>query len=189
MPSTEPLDRLRDGDEAAFTELVDRHHAAMVRLARAFVPTEAIAEEVAQDTWVAVLRGLDAFEERSSLKTWIFRILVNRARSRGVGEQRCRPFAALAGAGGEGPAVEETLLCRRAWSDPERRALSLESRSELRTALAGLPRRQQAVVALRDVEGLEADEVCALLHVSPGNQRLLLHRGRTRLRERLAVAA
>lgn len=183
------LSRLRAGDEAAFATLVDRHHAGMVRLARTFVPTHAVAEEVAQDTWLAVLRGLDAFEERSSLKTWIFSILVNRARSRGVREQRCRPFAALRGGRDEEPAPEDRLPCERAWVDPERRVLSLESRSELRSALAGLPERQQVVVALRDVEGLEADEVCELLHVSPGNQRLLLHRGRTRLREQLAVAA
>ena len=180
------LAALRAGDEAAFGQLVDRHHGALVRLARTFVPTDAIAAEVAQDTWLAVLRQLDRFEGRASLKTWIFRILVNRARTRGVRERRTVPFSSCRDPDEEVD-LGERQAATRAWWDPERRLGSLECREALRAALAELPARQRAVVTLRDVEGLSAEEVCDLLAVSPGNQRLLLHRARTRLREELAA--
>src|SRR4051794_28336474 len=158
MPPTELLSRkpsllarLREGDERAFADLVHRHHAAMLRLARTFVPSDAVAEEVVQETWLAVLDRLDRFEGRSSLKTWIFRILVNRARTRGARERRTVPFAALAGSDPDADPLEERLAGARPWDDPERRLCSLESRSALREALAALPPRQRVVVSLRDV--------------------------------------
>ena len=176
---------LRAGDEAAFARVVDRHHATMVRVARTFVATDATAEEVAQDTWLAVLRQLDRFEARASLKTWIFRILVNRSRTRGVRERRSVPFSSCGSPDDE--SVGERTAATRPWCDPQRRLGALECRDALRAALRELPARQRAVVTLRDVEGLCAEEVCDLLGVSVGNQRLLLHRGRVRLRDELAA--
>jgi RNA polymerase sigma-70 factor (ECF subfamily) len=188
MTTDSHLSALRAGDERAFTELAERHHQPMLRLARTFVPSDAVAEEVVQETWLCVLRQLDRFEGRSSVKTWLFRILVNRAKTRGVREQRSVPFASLA-LGGEDEPIEERLSARRPWCDPDRRLTSLETRAALRVALAALPPRQRRVVTLRDVEGLAAEDVCELLDLSPGNQRLLLHRARTRLRDQLAAVA
>jgi RNA polymerase sigma-70 factor (ECF subfamily) len=182
---------LRHGDERAFAAVVRRHHAAMVRVARLYVADRTAAEEVVQDTWAVVFASVDRFEERSSLKTWIYRILVNRARTRGEREHRTMPFCALER--DDGPAVDPSLFRDgawatppRPWTDPERRLLNLEVREALRTALAQLPERQRAVVTLRDVEGLDAEEVAQLLGVSDGAQRVLLHRGRTKLRAALA---
>ena len=179
---------LRAGDEAAFVELVRRHHATMLHVARGFVATDTVAEEVVQETWVAVLDQLDRFEGRSTLKTWIFRILVNRAKSRGVREHRLVPFSSLQ-RGDDGPAVDPSQFrdgawatAPRPWQDPERRLMSLDARAALRAALAALPPRQRMVIALRDVEGLPADEVAELLSLSECNQRVLLHRARARLR-------
>jgi RNA polymerase sigma-70 factor (ECF subfamily) len=191
------LAALRAGDEAAFTALVTRHHASLKRVARAYVASDAVAEEVVQETWLAVIDGLERFEERSTLKTWLFHILTNRAKTRGVRERRSVPFASLAAAGAE-PAVSPERFQRpgdpwpghwatppRPWEDPERRLSSLEAREHLRAAIAGLPAVQQAVLTLRDVEGLEAEEVCDLLELSAGNQRVLLHRARSRVRAEL----
>jgi len=189
---------LAAGDERAFNELVGRHHRSLVRLARNYVRTEAIAEEVAQDAWCAVVTGIGRFEGRSSLKTWLFSIVVNKARTRAERERRISPFSSLAAEDEDGLPlpVEDRFASDGAWSspprpwgDPERRAISLELRSELRDALRELPERQRLVVTLRDVEGLCSDEVCGLLGLSPGNERVLLHRGRSRLRAELETAA
>jgi RNA polymerase sigma-70 factor, ECF subfamily len=192
---------LRDGDEWAFTELVRRHHASLRRVARAYVSSESVADEVVQETWLAVVVGIDRFEGRSSIKTWLFSILVNIARTRGVREKRCMPFSELGGAEPDEPRSPSVPPERfqntgdawpghwasppRAWENPERRLACLEAREHLREALGELPSLQQTVVTLRDVEGLDATEVCRLLGISDGNQRVLLHRGRARLRAAL----
>lgn len=191
------LDALRDGDEAAFAELVDRYHGPLKRFARSFGATDAVADEIVQETWLGALRGLDRFEERSSLKTWLFTILKNQARNRAAREKRSVPFSALHGEGEEtsGPAVDPDRFQRdegcwpghwatppRPWEEPHRRLASMEAREQIRGALSRLPARQQAVVALRDVEGLSSDEVCDLLDISESNQRVLLHRGRSAMR-------
>lgn len=189
---------LRSRDEAAFTALVERHHPGLVRLARSFVSTQAAAEEVAQETWLAVLRGIDSFEERSSLKTWLFRILVNRAKARGVREARTVPFSSLAGEPGEDrPSVDPDRFLDQAhprwpghWAAPplrfgdlpEERLLSRETRAVIADAIAELPASQRRVIELRDVEGMSSEECCALLELSEGNQRVLLHRARSRVR-------
>jgi RNA polymerase sigma-70 factor (ECF subfamily) len=192
--------RLRNGDEAAFVTLVTAYQASLKRVARMYVPTEAIADEVVQETWLAVVSGLERFEGRSSLRTWIFHILANRAKTRGERERRYLPFSALGGReeGDDGPSVDadrfrpdgETWAGHWAippcpWEDPERRLGSIEARAFLREAINALPPVQQAVLALRDVEGLAAEEVCELLDLTAGNQRVLLHRARSRLRAAL----
>lgn len=182
------------GEREAFAALVARHGGALVRFARTFVRSEAAAEEVVQDAWVAVLDALDRFEGRSSLKTWLFRIVANRAKTRLERDGRTVPFSAL------GPEEEQGDLrgldperfdARGHWSDPvggwteedpERLALRAETRTVLEDAVAALPPGQRAVLVLRDVEGLEADEVCTLLDLTDSNQRVLLHRARTRVR-------
>jgi RNA polymerase sigma-70 factor (ECF subfamily) len=188
---------LAAGDERAFNEVVGRYHRSLVRLARNYVRTEAIAEEVAQDAWCAVVTGVERFEGRSSFKTWLFRIVVNKARTRAERERRVTPFSSLASPEDDGSplAVEDRFgpdgawsSPPRAWAEPERRAISLELRDELREALHALPERQRLVVTLRDVEGLDACEVCELLDLSAGNERVLLHRGRARLRALLERA-
>jgi RNA polymerase sigma-70 factor (ECF subfamily) len=193
------VDALRLGDEAAFRELVGRHHAGLRRFARAYVSSEALAEEVVQEAWLAVVAGIDRFEGRSSLKTWLFSIVLNIARTRGQRERRTLPFSALSCDDEDtSPSVPpERFQTRgdawpghwatppRAWEDPERRLACLEAREQLRAALQRLPAAQQTVVTLRDVEGLDAGEVCRLLGLSEGNQRVLLHRGRARLRAAL----
>jgi len=180
------LARLRDGDEQAFTDLVERYHSPMLRLALSFVSSQAVAEEVVQDTWLAVLRGLGRFEERSSLRTWLFTILVNRARSTGVREARTVPVADA------GPVVDASRFGPNgAWAvPPEHWAEDAENRVDaaklsglLRGGLDGLPVRQRDVVLLRDVEGMSSAEVCQVLAISEANQRVLLHRGRSKLRQ------
>ncbi len=180
--------RLRAGDEQAFTALVERYHGPMLRLALSFVPSQAVAEEVVQDTWLAVLRGLERFEERSSLRTWLFTILVNRARTTGVHESRSVPVADA------GPVVDASRFGPSgAWALPpepwieeaENRADAVKLAQLLRGGLDGLPARQREVVLLRDVEGLSSAEVCEVLAISEANQRVLLHRGRNRLRQLL----
>lgn len=183
----ELVGRLRSGDEQAFTELVDRYHAAMVRVATAFVPSRAVAEEVAQDAWLGVLRGLPRFEGRSSLKTWIFKILVNRAKTAGAREPRSLGLDT-------GDSAESLrFTAGGAWREPpfewteeiEDRLAAPEMTARVRKVLDGLPDSQRLVVTLRDVEGLSSGEVCDLLGISDGNQRILLHRGRARVREAL----
>jgi RNA polymerase sigma-70 factor, ECF subfamily len=191
------LAALRAGDEQAFATLVTRHHASLKRVARAYVSTDAVAEEVVQDTWLAVIAGIDRFQERASIKTWLFHILANKAKTRGKRERRIVPFASLARAEDE-PAVAPDRFQRegdawpghwavppRPWEDPDRRLQALEARDRLRAAIGALPDTQQAVLTLRDVEGLEAEEVCELLDLSPGNQRVILHRARARVRDEL----
>lgn len=181
------------GDEAAFLALVERHQRAMLRVARHYVAGEAAAEDVVQETWLAVLRGLPRFEGRSSLRTWIFRILVKRAQTYGQRDARSLPFAALARDEGE-PAVDadrfrddgEWALAPAGWEgQPEQRLLAAETRALIEQAVAGLPASQRAVITLRDIEGWPADEVCALLRISDANQRVLLHRARSRVRAAL----
>jgi RNA polymerase sigma-70 factor, ECF subfamily len=190
---------LRRGDETAFGELIDRYQAPMLGLAQRYVRSRAVAQEVVQDTWLSVLNGIDRFEQRSSLKTWLFRILINQAKSRGVRESRNVPFSALEGDGSE-PSVEpEQFLDRNhdrwpghwaaypsSWKEvPEERLLSQETMSCVSEAIDQLPERQRIVVTLRDVEGWSPEEVSAMLDISDGNQRILLHRARSKVRRAL----
>ena len=189
MSDNDLVRRLRSGDESAFAEVVDAYHSSMVRLAQTFVSSRAVAEEVTQDTWLAVLKGIGRFEGRSSLKTWIFRILSNRARSTGVREQRTTPV----------DLSDEAAVDRRrfdaggAWSDPPAhwsdevvdRFSSGPLVAQVRAAISDLPESQRAVVTLRDLDGLSSKEVCDVLQISEVNQRVLLHRGRSRIRARL----
>jgi RNA polymerase sigma-70 factor (ECF subfamily) len=190
---------LRARDEAAFAELIERYHASLVRLAMSFVSSRAVAEEVAQEAWIGVLRGIDRFEGRSSLRTWIYRILTNTAKTRAEREARSVPFASLAGAD-DGPAVDPerflpadhsqwpghwASLPRRFDDVPEARLLSGETLAVIEAALDRLPPNQREVVRLRDVEGFTSSEVCDLLDLSEANQRVLLHRGRSKVRQAL----
>jgi RNA polymerase sigma-70 factor (ECF subfamily) len=193
-PDAALLDRLRAGDEAAFMELVERHHAALVRLAQSFVSSRAVAEEVAQETWLGVLNGIDRFEGRSSLKTWIFRILVNRAKTRGEREARSVPFSSLAPEAEGEPTVDPDRFVRAgAWSSPPRpwegepveRLLAGEARDVIDAAIEMLPTLQRQVITLRDLDGLEAAEVADVLDITDGNQRVLLHRARGTVRQAL----
>jgi RNA polymerase sigma-70 factor (ECF subfamily) len=180
------LDRLRAGDEQAFVVLVRRHHDPMIALACSFVPSRAVAEEVVQDTWMGVLRGIGGFEGRSSFRTWLFRILVNRARTAGVRERRS------VAVGDAEAAVDASRFDEAgAWTaPPEQWIEDIDDRlragklaDRIRSAIEELPARQRAVVTLRDVEGLSSDEVCEVLEITHGNQRVLLHRGRSRVRQ------
>jgi RNA polymerase sigma-70 factor (ECF subfamily) len=186
---------LRRGDEAAFTDLVNAYSNSLLRLAQDFVRTRAVAEEVVQETWLAVLNGIDGFEGRSSLKTWVYRILVNKAKTRGVRESRTVPFSALAPADDEHAVPEDRFRGSDDqwpghWSSPprsldtipEERLLAREARGRIAEALETLPDSQRVVVTLRDVAGWDSDEVCDALGLSEGNQRVLLHRGRAKLR-------
>jgi RNA polymerase sigma-70 factor (ECF subfamily) len=184
----ELLARLRAGDEQAFVALVARHHAAMLRLASSFVSSGAVAEEVVQDTWVGVLRGIDGFAGRSSFRTWLLRILVNRARSTGVRERRS------VAVGDAGPVVDSSRFdASGAWMSPpqhwiedsEDRMQAQALAGHIRKTLGELPERQREVVVLRDVDGLSSREVCEVLEISDANQRVLLHRGRSHLRQAL----
>lgn len=197
MDADQPLlDRLRAGDEAAFVVLVDRYDTSLRRVARTFVSTGAVADDVVQETWLGVIRGLDGFEGRSSLRTWIFRILENRARTRGVREKRSVPFSSLQdGAGNDHQSVDPAAFDATGhWrsaplrfdTDPETHALGRELRAQVRDAVDDLPDAQRAVITLRDIVGMTSEEVCALLDVTPGNQRVLLHRARSRVRSSLA---
>jgi RNA polymerase sigma-70 factor (ECF subfamily) len=192
---------LRSGDEAAFARLVGRHHATLIRIATLYVSDYAAAEEVAQETWLAVLGGLEGFEERSSFKTWMFRILTNRARTRGKRDKRTIPFAALVRAeiADDEPAVDPSrfqpeggrspghwISFPRDWDAPEERVLAQETQTYLRVAIGALPPAQRAVLTLHDVEGMGAREVCNILAISATNQRVLLHRARAQVRQALA---
>ncbi len=201
-PDAALVARLRARDEAAFVELVDRYGAAMARVARLYVRDRAVVEEVVQETWLGVLQGLDRFEERSSFKTWLFRILANRARTRGTREARTMPVSALAAAeaGSGEPAVDPDRFLDaahgrypghwsappRAWESlPEERLLSQETLGHLSAAIEALPPAQREVIRLRDVDGWDAAEVCAALGLTQGNQRVLLHRARAKVRNAL----
>ena len=185
------LQRLREGDEAAFVALVAKHHDPMLRLARTFVQSHAVAEEVVQETWLGVLRGIDRFEGRSSLRTWLLAILVNRARTTGAREARS---VAASGSDRFVAAVDASRFdSSGAWRTPpeqwvediEERIGARALRDEILAALTEMPDRQRAVVMLRDVDGLRSDEICRVLGLSPANERVLLHRGRSRLRQAL----
>jgi RNA polymerase sigma-70 factor (ECF subfamily) len=191
----ELVERLRAGDEAAFAALVDAHSSALLRLARMYVRDRAVAEEVVQETWLSVVRGIDGFEGRSSLKTWIFRILANTARTRGQREARSIPFSAAANPSGDEPSVEPDrflpadhrygrhwALGPTPWETPEDSLLAGETRSVITDAIAALPAAQREVITLRDVEGWPSEHVCEALGISEGNQRVLLHRARSKVR-------
>jgi len=191
--------RLLAGDEAAFDTLVSAYQGSMLRVARVFLSKPDVAEEVVQETWLAVLRGLRAFEGRASLKTWIFRILANRARGRATREARVVPFAELASADDEqsDADLERRFSADGQWTDPptdwrvhspEALVLRQEVMQHLATALEALPPAQRTVVTLRDVDGWSSEEVCESLEISEGNQRVLIHRARTRLRAALAAS-
>jgi RNA polymerase sigma-70 factor, ECF subfamily len=198
----ELLDALRRGDERAFVALVRRYGGLMQRVALTYVRTPAVAEEVVQETWCAVLTGLDRFEGRAALKTWLFRILTNRAKTRGQREARTVPFSSLSSDDDErdGPSVYPDRFLPAdhphwpghwaagpaQWSAvPDERLLAREVRSQIRRAIDELPERQQAVIVMRDVEGWPPDEVCDVLSLSEGNQRVLLHRARSHVRAEL----
>lgn len=195
------VELLRQRDEAAFSELVDRYGATMLRVASLYVGSRAVAEEVVQETWLAVLQGIDRFERRASFKTWLFRVLTNRAKTRGVREARTVPFTSLAETGVEGyePAVDPdrffgadyrfaghwTAYPQR-WEDvPERRLLASETQACIAAAIEALPPTQRAVITMRDVEGWSSEDVCNALELSETNQRVLLHRARSKVRQAL----
>jgi RNA polymerase sigma-70 factor (ECF subfamily) len=186
---------LRAGDERTFRELFERSYPMMKRVARGYVASDAVAEEIVQDTWMAIVTGIERFEGRSALGTWMFSILTNQAKTHSARERRAVPLSSVATADGAEPTVDPDRFQKddeawpghwatppRPWQKPERRLLSLEARDQLREALARLPERQRLIVALRDIEGLSAEEVRELLGLSQENQRVLLHRGRSRLR-------
>lgn len=186
------VERLRARDESAFMELIRELNPSLLRVARMFVPTAAVAEDVVQETWLAVLNGIDRFEGRSSLKTWIFRILTNTAKTRGERERRSVPFSALdTEDGGYEPAVERSrftgtghwAVLPRAW--PEDKLLAGETLSVIERAIERLPQTQRTVITLRDVEGWTADDVRNALELSETNQRVLLHRARAKVRNAL----
>ncbi len=195
------VDELREGRESAFEALVAHYHASMVRLARSFVASDAIAEEVAQEAWIGVLKGIATFEGRSSLKRWIFTIVINRAKSRGLREVRFVPFSSLAARevsqaeaavdpdrflGPEAPWPGHWAAPPRSWrEDPEAMILAGETRAQLARALKELPPAQRAVVTLRDVAGFDAAEICNELDIRETHMRVLLHRGRSKLRAAL----
>jgi RNA polymerase sigma-70 factor, ECF subfamily len=191
------LERLRVGDEAAFEALVARLYGTMLTVARTYVKDRAVAEEVVQETWLGVINGLDRFEGRSSLKTWILSILVNQAKTRGTREARTVPFASLAPED-HAPAVDPERFRGphepytggwRAfpanWKAADHLAEDRETIRVAMRAIADLPLTQQTVIRMRDVEGYSAEEVCATLEVSEANQRVLLHRARSRVRAEL----
>jgi len=192
------LARLRAGDERAFEALVLKHHRTMLAVARQYVNTRAVAEEGVQEAWLGVIKGLDRFEGRSSLATWIMRILVNIAKTRGVREARSVPYAALAGPDDEA-AVEADRFrgpgdqypggwwaFPEDWTRlPEEALLRRETLHAVIDAIDELPPLQRSVISMRDVQGLDSDDVCALLEISDGNQRVLLHRARSRVRATL----
>ena len=189
---------LRAGDEQTFRELYERHYAAMKRVARSHVESDAVAEEIVQETWVGILTGIDRFEGRSALGTWIFSILLNQAKSHSSRERRTLPFSSISPSGEDETAVPADRFQKddeawpghwatppRPWQRPDRRVLSLETRERIRHAMVGLPERQRLIVGLRDVDGLSSGEVCSVLGLSRENERVLLHRGRSRLRAAL----
>ncbi|GAB4200504.1 MAG: sigma-70 family RNA polymerase sigma factor [Roseiflexaceae bacterium] len=208
QPPTQPpedeaqlIAALRRGDEATFAALVQRYHAGLLRLARVYVANPAAAEEVVQETWLGLLRGLSRFEGRSSLRTWLFRILVNRAKTRGEREGRSVPFSSLARLEDDPdePAVDPVrfvpegashaghwVSLPQRWDDlPEQRFLAGETRAQIAAAISKLPPAQQTVIMLRDIEGWSTPEVCNMLGISETHQRVLLHRARAKVRQAL----
>ena len=188
------LAALKRGDEHSFCQLVERHQSLMLRVARRYVRSAAVAEEVVQETWLGVINGLEGFEGRASLKTWIFRILTNRALTRAEREGRVVPFSSLGD--DDAPAVDPDRFrpdgdrwpggwksFPASWDTlPEERLLARETLALVGDAIAGLPERQHLVIVMRDIEGWTADEVCQALAISEANQRVLLHRARSKVR-------
>jgi RNA polymerase sigma-70 factor (ECF subfamily) len=192
------LARLRAGDEKAFETLVMRHHRTMLAIARQYVSTRAVAEEVVQEAWVGVIKGLDRFEGRSSLATWILRIVANIAKTRGAREARSVPYATLAGPDDEVAVEPERFrgpgdqypggwwAFPQDWTRlPEQALLQRETLKVVTDAIEGLPPLQRSVITMRDVQGCGPEDVCAVLEISDGNQRVLLHRARSRVRAAL----
>ena len=192
------VDRLRSGDESTFLALVEKSHRAMVRVAMGYVASEAVAEEVVQEAWIGILQGLDRFEGRCPLRAWMFRILVNCAKLRGGREARSVPFSALESEdeGGERRPIETF----RAPDDPrwpghwaqgperwaDERLADAEALVRIRAEIEKLPPNQRQVITLRDIEDWDSAEVCEALEISEANQRVLLHRARTKVRQSLA---
>jgi len=194
MDETGVVVALRSRDEEAFRLLVESWTPLMTRVARTYVSTDASADEVVQDAWVGVLRGIDTFEGRSSLRTWTFRILTNIAKTRGVREHRSVPESSL------GPSVEPSRfrgpddefsggwkVFPVSWPSPEESAVDAEAMATIRAQITTLPERQRVIITLRDVHGFTAEEVCELLDLTPPNQRVLLHRARAAVRRALEV--
>jgi RNA polymerase sigma-70 factor (ECF subfamily) len=191
------LEALKRGDEAAFESLINRYHGPMMRLAMAYVRDRGAAEDVVQETWLTCLRSLEKFEGRSSLKTWLFGILINVARSRRRKESRIQSLASFIrgdDSDSRRPTVEQSrfgsdgmwINAPDSWTDiPLSNVLSLETFAQVKAAIETLPTKQKEVIVLRDVAGLEADEVCQLLSISAANQRVRLHRGRAAVRKQL----
>jgi len=189
---------LRNGDEAAFSSLIERYHTRLIRLARNFVPSQAVAEEVVQDTWMAVLKGISRFEGRSSLKTWLFQILTNLAKTRGRRESRYVSFSDGANQGDEegntqpepdwfhttGHLTGRWAITPTTWEEhtPERLLLSKEGVAQIEKAIHTLTTTQRRVIILRDIEGMGSEEICKILNITPTNQRVLLHRARSKVR-------
>lgn len=190
----EVVDALRRGDEGAFLALVKGHHASMLRVASLFVSSAAVAEEVVQEAWLGVLNGLDAFQGRSSLRGWIFSIVTNCAKTRGVREARSTPFSSFDDADADEPAVDPSRFLGSEhprwpghWASPpeqwaEDRLLTKEMVAFVHEAIEALPPNQRRVITLRDVEGWTSAEVSQALAISEGNQRVLLHRARSKVR-------
>ena len=201
MEDRELVEALRRGDEAAFARLTDELNGPLTRLALVHVPSRAVAEEVVQDTWVGVIRGIDRFEGRSALRTWIFQILLNNARTRGQREKRTLPFSSLRRRDPEGrdePAIDaDRFQGRRGeypghwarppaeWDSPEERLAGDAARGVMLTAISKLPERQREVLALRDIQGYTAEDACNALRLTETNQRVLLHRARSKVRAAL----
>ena len=195
------IESLRKGEETAFATLIDTYHSRLIRLAQAFVSNQAIAEEVVQETWIAVLDGIHRFEGRSSLKTWIFQILQNLAKTKGKREHRYISFSDFGHStdseaeGGIEPEQVRTsrsvtghrTLLPTSWDQntPERLLLEKESLGQIEQAIQGLPSNQQQVIVLRDIEGLDSEAVCQMLNITSTNQRVLLHRARSKVRQAL----
>jgi RNA polymerase sigma-70 factor (ECF subfamily) len=192
------VERLRAGDEESFRTLVREWHASMLRVAQIFVPSRAVAEEVVQETWLRVLAALDRFEGRSSLKTWVFRILANTAKTRARREGRVIPFSSLQDPGRVPEAAvdadrflpDDHPQHPGGWSTPpaalpEEKLLAAETRARIAAAIEELPANQRAVIMLRDVQGWDSAEVCNALDITEVNQRVLLHRARAKVRNAL----
>jgi len=185
------VNALRARDERAFAELMVMYNASLLRVAQIYVPSQAVAEDVVQDTWIGVLNGIDRFESRSSLKTWIFSILTNIAKTRGQREGRAVPFSALERPGDERePAVDPDRFVAGEWAAgpqpwPEERLLAAETRGVVDRVIEQLPTAQRAVISLRDIEGWSAEETRNALELSETNQRVLLHRARSKVRRAL----
>jgi len=186
-PDVELLDALRVGDDAAFATLVGRYHTRMLRLAEAFVPTRAVAEEVVQDTWLGVVKGIHRFEGRSSVKTWLFRILVNRAKATGMREPRNAALDAGDGLDGRFDAGGHWAEPPEPWTSIDSRLDASEIARRVKECLPKLPAAQRQVLILRDIEGADSAEVCDLLKISATNQRVLLHRARSHVRVMLEL--